>query len=304
MLRKSFILLSVISLNILPGFASDEQQDEKLSFFPQKFTSEQLQQLISQGEVKDNFKVYRIEKEDQDILYSYSPYTVQLFTKYLNPLEGRVNFKQESYQTIDEHSIKLFEGYKKTGVLKTFVGKYALQGAYEKESSTEISITGSYDIFRLIFSNEKFNENGLCLHRLHELDGTFTGQTNEAHRLNQTLSKLFYMLKALQQPEKYPLTYNETAEELGRKWFVEYMRTKEISAEKCMAVLLKGKVVDSTLLSLEAEFYTRTLEFLRHEIYSLMGIDCDLLGSMYEGIGEHMINYDYTVTTLAAGQMS
>jgi len=318
MLKKSLLLLTVISLNILPGFASEEQKEEETSFFTPQFTADQLQKFISHGEVKDNFKAYKLEKKDQEILYSYIPYMVQWVTKSVNPLEGRVNFRQASYQTINDYPIeslpeevqmmiqaaedrekeKQGETQPKTRFLTTFTGKYTLQGSYEKEPSAEISIAGSYDIFRLIFSNENFNENGLCLYRLQELDETFTNQTSNAHRLNQTLSKLFYVRKALQQPEMYPLTYNEAAEELGRKWFVLHMRAQGMSDEKCMKVLVKDQDVDQESVSLGAEFYTSTVNALRDDIYALMGIDKALLNSMYEGIGTHMINYNYTVAAL------
>lgn len=287
--------MTIISLNILPAFASEEQTEERKAFFPQNFTDQQLEQLYTHGEAKDGFKVYKVDGENKQTLYSYKPYKFQVITKYTKPFEGRVNFEQESYETIDQPSFEILPGMESVGTLKKFIGTYTLQGAYEKESTVRISVTGSYDVFRLIFPNESFNENGLCLHRLHELNEGFIKETPNAHRLNQTLSKLFYMKKALQHPKTYPLTYNEMAEELGRKWFIAHMKDNNISDEKCMAVLLKKQDVDPTLISLGDDFYTATVNSLKDDIYSLLGIDKDLLQSMYEGVGKLVIDYNYTL---------
>lgn len=290
MLKKSLLLMTVISLNIFPGFASEDQIEERKSFFPQNFTAQQLEQLYTQGEAKDGFKIYKVEGENKGRLYSYAPSIVQIYTKTMNPLHGRVGFQEERYETIENYSFEIISGQENIGTLKKLIGTYTLQGAYEKESTAKINVTGTYDLFRLIFTNENFNENGLCLHRLHELDETFIKETHNAHRLNQTLSKLFYMKKALQDSAKYPLIYSETAEELGRKWFVEHMQEKKISDADCMAILTKKQNV-----TLNTDFYTTTLNSLKNDINSLLGIDGDFLQSMYEGIGELMINYHYAL---------
>lgn len=58
MLKKSLLFMTVISLNILPSFASDDQSDEKKPFFPQNFTAGQFKELHTKMEVRDGFKIY------------------------------------------------------------------------------------------------------------------------------------------------------------------------------------------------------------------------------------------------------
>ncbi len=293
MSRHFFTFLLMISFVVVSAFAC-EPQEEKQNFFPKKFSKEQMQALVSQGVCLDNFKVYTLEKKDHEILKSYVLSTIQVYSALKNPLEGRVEFQNASYKKVEDYSLEIASGFKETGTFKTFVGKYTVQGAYGGYSpSAEIDVIGSYDLFHLILSNEKFNENGLCIHRLYELDDSFTQQTFEIHRLNQTLSKLFYVRKALQQPDKYRLVYDDTAEELGRKWCVEYMKEKEISDQVCMAVLLKQKSTDPSLISLNSKFYSATINALRDDIYSLLGINKMLLQSMYEGVGQKKIASDY-----------
>lgn len=293
MLKKSLLLMAVISLNILSGFASEDQKEEKKSFFPQNFTAQQLEQLYTQGEAKDGFKIYKVEGENKETLYSYAPSTLQIITKTMNPLQGRVNFEQESYETIEGQEFEIVPGMKEEGILKKFIGIYKLQGAYEKAPTAKINVTGNYDLFRLIFSNENFNENGLCLYRLFELNENFIKQTpkESLHRFNVSLSRLFYLKEALKDSEKFPLIYSKTAEELGRKWFVEHMKENEISDAECIAVLTEKQTV-----SLSEDFYTLTVNGLKKDIYSSLGIDTDLLQSMYEGIGKIMIDYQYALT--------
>ena len=286
MLKKSLLLMTVISLNILPSFASDDQSDEKKSFFPQNFSKDQWTQLYTKGEATEGFKVYRVDEENKKKL---TPNKSQILTNYTNPLEERLCFKEASYEEDEKYEIEMLPGMKEMGILKTFKGIYTLPGAYAFSSINEINVVGSYDVFRPIFSHGDVEQNPLCLHVLYEFDATFIKQTSGAHRINQTLMKFFYVHKALQQPEIYPLDYNEVAKIAGRTWFVEYMKSQKMSDEICLKMLFNHEDI-----RLENEFYTTISNSLKNEIYLSLGIDTALLESMYAGLGWKKISLDRT----------
>lgn len=277
MLKKSLLFMTVISLNILPGFASEEQKEEKKSFFPQNFTATALEELKDKFETKEGYKVFSISQEDKEILYSYSPSKLQVISG--GSFHTRVNKTTESV-TEDTAIYEIKPVY------------YGAKG--------KITVTGKYDVFHSFLPDTEFSRDSLCLHRLWEVSDDFSSDTGSKFRLNSILARLFYVCKVLEKPEEQRANYHAVNKadhlKLGRVLFDDYLKSKGIPQET------RIKLIDQETESLDKEFYQETADYLKSSIHAILDIDEKILKSMYQGEKFLKLMEEYMVISRVAGE--
>ncbi len=281
MLKKSFLLLSLISFNIAPTFASEEQQEEARSFFPLHFSAEALNELITEKETQEDYKIFSVTEEDSAILFKYSPSRVQVITGGSFP---------QRVKRIEED-------------LETHTAVYEIRPAYSYVfSPVKMKVQGEYDVLRSFLPHTEFSANSLCLHRLRELGDQFSDQTSHEFRLNPILARLFYVYKVLETPKDQQATFHalnkDNYKNLGHIYLADYMKDKAFSQET------RIKVIDQEEVSLPKEFYQETFAYLKSKIYATLGVDEQMLESMYEGEGLFEIMAKYNTAMQIAGEKS
>lgn len=278
MLKKTFLFLSLISLNIWPGFASEEQE-EKSSFFPLHFSAEALNELMTEKETKDHYKIFSVTEEDSATLYTYSPSKAQVITGSSFP--QRVTKTEEDFMT--------------------HTAVYEIRPAYSYIfSPVKIKVQGEYDVLRSFLPNTEFSANSLCLHRLWELNDQFSTQTSKEFRLNPILARLFYICEVFEKPKDQQATYHTLHKEnhlkLGHSYLADYMKVKAFPQET------RIKVIDQEEVSLSKEFYQETFAYLKSRICGRLGVDEQILDAMYKGEGLFKLMEKYNAAMQIAGQ--